>query len=246
MNGLFKSVFVLLTLLLSAGASADVALRLNKELKLSDAVKSSNWECNFTKKANLAHSSDGSVASTVATMGDVKCVGKNSQKGTFATFELACPTSARDILPTVRECLENGLSEESRFAYESGFVSSTAKKSGVDKYGRTCRYDTLDKKARIIYRKLGDGSWDSVCSTPIKCNNFDKGPKHWLVACKTSGTIKLSDGREADVCPQVADCVEAELPITVPHANIDLAAYSKAISAAQNETVVSSKKKKTH
>lgn len=198
------------------GVYADSVLRLNPTLKIADAVDSANWTCDYTRKVNIAHSSDGSVAPIVVTVAEAKCIGKNADKGTFASFEIACISPGRDVLPSVKECVDSKFTDASKFVYERAEISKDAKKRGVDKYGRKCNYDTLDKKARIVYRKTENG-WNAVCSTPIVCDNFDKGPKHWVVACKTAGIVILPDRRSVDSCPQVVDCIEDELPLSVPH-----------------------------
>jgi hypothetical protein len=222
----------------------DLVRNKNTKLKLTDVISSPDWVCNYSQKANLAHSADGSVAATVMTISKVTCIGQNAEKGTYIPFETTCLSPSRDVLPNLKDCVESAKNDSSKFVWAFGEVTKTAKRVGPDKYGRKCIYNTLDKKARIAYRLFADGKYDAVCATPLDCDNFNKGPKHWIVACKADQT-RRADGEMDEFCPQPADCVDNELPLTEPHAAIDLASYSKSISAAQNETVISAKKK-TH
>lgn len=228
-----------LSCLLLISSLSSFATDLNN---LDDLLASKDWSCEFTKKVNLAHGSDGSVSKLTLTMGSVKCTGP---RNAWSTFNLACITPSRDVQPSVRDCQKSSVGDHDRFSWEPGILSKTAKKLGKDKHGRTCKYDTKDGLPRIAYRLVSGDTFDPVCATPIACDNFDNGPKHWIVACKSLGEVKIKTGT-TEICPQPADCVEDELPLQVPHTAIDLAGFSKAISAAQNETVVSSKKKKTH
>jgi hypothetical protein len=214
--------------------------------ELREKINSPDWKCDFTHKVNLAHSSDGKVADPVLTLARVKCVGLNAKAGHWEIYRLSCKASSRDSVSELAECAKDAELDTDKYSWDEGVISKSATKTGSDKHGRKCVYDTQTKKPLVSYRLKTDGSYDAVCATPIACDNFSSGPKHFVVACKSLGEVPIKGGGSYDICPQPNDCVENELPLQFARSQTELAALSdRGTVTATPNAVVSSKQSYT-
>jgi hypothetical protein len=199
---------------LAYGDNADVR-------ELESLVQSPDWSCKYTHKVNLAHMSDGSIdRDRTLTLASVRCDGTGVKNGSWKTYVLGCKAPGRDETFTLKKCIKNSLLETGEIRWSEAVLSNISKRVGSDKYGRTCKY--ISKTPMVVSKIKSSGRWDNLCATPIACDRFDSGPKHFVVACDALSLTKVK-GSELAVCPQVNDCVDNELPLSAAFSEEELA-----------------------
>ncbi len=190
---------------------------------LLSLMNSSDWFCKYDQKVNLNHLSDGRVAKVGVSFASIRCIYSGPGTRDDRRFTGACRAAAPNTILSLEDCMVAASKDGHAGDITWGTTVESSQKSSrpVDKWGRRCTY--ADKPFQLVRRSEREpGRFDGLCATPISCDNYDRGPKHFIVACDGVGITKLN-GREVVECPNVVDCVENELPLTPAFTAAELA-----------------------
>ncbi len=181
---------------------------------LLSLMNSSDWFCKYEQKVNLNHLSDGSIAKVGVSFASIRCIYSGPGTHDDRRFTGVCRAAAPNTILSLEDCMVAASKDGHAGHITWGEAAKAPEKSSgvVDKWGRRCTYNFQPHQLSRHSEKV-PGRFDWLCATPISCDNYDRGPKHFIVACDGVGSTKLN-GREVVECPNVVDCVENELPLT--------------------------------
>ncbi len=203
----------------------DAVTAVTKELLA--LMNSRDWFCKYDQKVNLNHLSDGNVAKVGVSFASIRCIYSGPGVRQERPFWRACRAASPNTILSLEDCIVADIKDATAgdITWSEAAKSPQESSEVVDKWGRECKY--ADKPLQLSRRsEKVPGRFDWLCATPISCDNYDRGPKHFIVACDGVGVTKLN-GREVVECPNVVDCVENELPLTPAFTATELAQMEK-------------------
>ncbi len=172
----------------------DAVTAVTKELLA--LMNSRDWFCKYDQKVNLNHLSDGNVAKVGVSFALIRCIYSGPGVRQERPFWRACRAASPNTILSLEDCIVADIKDAPAGDITWGEAAESPEKSSrvVDKWGRICKY--ADQPLQLSRRSEKEpGRFDWLCATPISCDNYDRGPKHFIDAFERGISMKYFGSR---------------------------------------------------